>query len=246
MRTITYAESMEMLVMLRDFTSKPSGDEQVPFLKFCLANAWRSKSQYLQDMWVAYELNSRRNGFFIEFGGADGIKGSNSYMLETEFDWRGIVAEPARVWHPTIRNNRNCFIDNRCVWVESGKRITFNQPAIAAHSTIDTFSDSDNHADTRKDGLRYEVETVSLTDLLDHWRAPLRIDYLSIDTEGSELDILKAFDFDKYEIRLITIEHNHTEKRDEIYRFLASKGYVRKFEKLSNVDDWYVKSYPKP
>lgn len=246
MRTMSFAELLEVLSMLRDFSAKPSKNEAGDFLKFCFTNAWRSSSQFLQDIWVLYELKSRSNGFFVEFGGADGIKGSNSYLLESQFGWQGVVAEPGRVWYPSIRNNRNCYVDDRCVWVESGQSLTFNQPAIAQHSTIDSFSDSDSHADTRKDGLRYQVETISLIDLLDYWNAPRKIDYLSIDTEGSELDILQAFDFDRYEIRLITIEHNHTEKREEIHSFLRSKGYVRKFDKLSNVDDWYVKAYPKP
>jgi len=76
-----------------------------------------------------------------------------------------------------------------------------------------------------------------------HWSAPRRIDYLSIDTEGSELDILQALDFSAWEIRLLTVEHNHTPKRQAIHDFLASKGYRRKFETLSNVDDWYVRTY---
>jgi hypothetical protein len=87
------------------------------------------------------------------------------------------------------------------------------------------------------------VTTVSLNDLLAHWNAPRRIDYLSIDTEGSELDILQALDFGAWEIRLMSVEHNHTPKRGEIHDFLASKGYRRKFETLSNVDDWYVRTY---
>ncbi|RAK59960.1 methyltransferase [Phenylobacterium hankyongense] len=243
MRTMTLAEGLEMLVALRDQTSAPSKDEQMAFINFCLVNLTRSKSQFLQDLWVAYELKSRKNGFFVEFGGADGIKFSNSYFLETELGWNGVVAEPARVWHPAIRNNRACFVDNRCVWTQSGQSLTFNQPPIAAHSTIDSYSDSDVHADTRKDGQRYEVETISLNDLLQFWGAPRRIDYLSIDTEGSELDILQAFDFATYDVRLITVEHNHSDKRQPLFELLTSKGFRRKFEKLSGVDDWYVKTY---
>lgn len=101
----------------------------------------------------------------------------------------------------------------------------------------------DSLAGTRAEGQRYEVTTVSLNDLLAHWNAPRRIDYLSIDTEGSELDILQALDFGTWEIHLITVEHNHTPKRQEIHDFLVSKGYRRKFERLSNVDDWYVRTY---
>jgi len=243
MRTTTFAEALEILVALRDQTSKPSPDEQIAFLGFCLANVARSQSQFLQDLWVAYELGSRRNGFFVEFGGADGVKGSNSCFLERELGWSGILAEPARVWYPALPNNRHCFIDRRCVWTHTGETLTFNQPAIAAHSTIDSYSAADMHADTRTEGLRYPVETVSLIDLLGHWNAPRRIDYLSIDTEGSELDILQAFDFAAYDVRLITVEHNHTDKRESLKQLFAAHGYRRKFEKLSNVDDWYAKAY---
>ncbi|MEO8114058.1 MAG: FkbM family methyltransferase [Phenylobacterium sp.] len=240
---MSFADALEFLVAVREQTSRATDNEQAAFLYHCLTNVAPSRSQFLQDLWVAFELKFRKNGFFVEFGGADGIKYSNSYYLETELGWNGIVAEPARIYYPAIYTNRNCFIDRRCVWVESGGSITFNQTPIAAHSTIDAFSGSDMHAATREKGDRYDVETVSLADLLRYWNAPRRIDYLSIDTEGSELDILKSFDFTAYDIRLITVEHNYSDQRGPIFDLLTSKGYHRKFEKLSNVDDWYVKAY---
>ena len=243
MRPTSFAEALEILVALRDQSAAASSNKPSEFVNFCLANVLRSRSQFLQDMWVAYELGSRKNGFFVEFGGADGVKGSNSYFLERELGWNGIVAEPARVWQSALKANRHCFIDDRCVWTASGETLTFNQPAIAAHSTIDSYSDSDMHAHTRTDGERYPVTTVSLADLLAHWNAPRRIDYLSLDTEGSEFDILQSFDFSAYDIRLITVEHNHTDKRQALFDLLTSKGYQRRFEALSNVDDWYAKVY---
>jgi len=59
-----------------------------------------------------------------------------------------------------------------------------------------------------------QVETVSLNDLLLSQAAPPRIDYISIDTEGSELAILEAFDFARWDVRLFTIEHNLTMRRN--------------------------------
>jgi FkbM family methyltransferase len=242
MRPTSFAEALELLIAMRDHN--PAGNEEAAFVVHCLKHAAGSYGQFLQDLWVTYELPGRRNGFFVEFGAASGVKSSNSCYLERELGWNGILAEPAKYWRHALYAQRNCFIDDRCVWTTTGERLMFNQPPIALHSTIDAFSDSDAHADTRKDGERYEVETVSLNDLLAHWNAPRRIDYLSMDTEGSELAILEAFDFSGYDIRLISVEHNHTDKRQPIFELLSSKGYRRKFERLSFVDDWYVKTYP--
>ena len=78
--------------------------------------------------------------------------------------------------------------------------------------------------------------------MLDKYNAPREIDYLSIDTEGSEFDILSHFDFNKYQFRVITCEHNFAPQREEIFSLLTRNGYLRKFENISNVDDWYVKA----
>ena len=239
MRQFTFAEITEALAGLRDTTSGAS-DERLAFIHFCLTHLTRSRAQFLQDLWVAWELGSLQGGYFVEFGATNGLTFSNSWYLEHDLGWRGILAEPAHIWHPALHNNRTCHIDERCVWIESGRTLVFNQTEIAAHSTIDSFSDSDMHAASRRDGERYPVETVSLNDLLAFWKAPRRIDYLSIDTEGSELDILQHFDWAAHEVRLISVEHNFTDRRGPICEFLASKGYSRKFEVLSNVDDWYV------
>ncbi len=242
MQTTTYAEALELLVALRNQTRKPSEDEQIAFMGFCLANLGRSHGQLLQDLWVAYETRAKRDGFFVEFGAANGVYASNTLSLERDLGWRGILAEPAHIWYPHLRNNRTCAIDDRCVWVRSGEELMFNQPTFALLSTIDSYSNGDALAKNRVEGERYPVQTVSLMDLLAHWNAPRRIDYLSIDTEGSELDILQAFDFSAYEIGLISVEHNHTDKRGALFDLLTSKGFRRKFEKLSNVDDWYVRA----
>ena len=71
--------------------------------------------------------------------------------------------------------------------------------------------------------------------------SPKQIDYLSIDTEGSELEILRAFKFEDYD-GLVTVEHNFREPdRQAILDLLTSKGYVRLFEAFSKFDEWYVK-----
>ena len=66
---------------------------------------------------------------------------------------------------------------------------------------------------------------------------------MSIDSEGSELDILKNFNFSKRKIRIISVEHNyHPINREEIHNILKKEGYKRVFEKISKFDDWYILS----
>ena len=64
--------------------------------------------------------------------------------------------------------------------------------------------------------------------------------YISIDTEGSEYEILKVFNLDDYRPKLFTIEHNYTDNQSKIDELLISNGYVRIFKKLTAFDAWYI------
>jgi FkbM family methyltransferase len=200
----------------------------------------KSKAQLKQDMFVLDELGYKRDGYFVEFGATNGIDFSNTYLLETEMGWRGILAEPARVWQDALVANRKCCISFDCVWSKSHEELEFNEVGAADLSTINVFSDVDEHAKTRTEGKKYNVYTVSLMDLLHKYKAPKEIDYLSIDTEGSEFEILSAFDFDAYKFKVITCEHNYTPMREKLADLLTSKGYTRKYTEYSRFDDWYV------
>lgn len=202
----------------------------------------KSKSQLRQDLFVLSELEIKKNGFFVEFGAANGIDLSNTYLLEKEFGWSGIVAEPARCWHNDLRKNRNCHIETHCVWRQSNSVLIFNETEVSELSTIDRYSATDSNKEGREKGKKYEVNTISLLDLLDKYDAPKEIDYISIDTEGSEFEIISSFDFERYRFKVITCEHNFTPAREKIHDLLTSQGYVRKFEDISLFDDWYVKA----
>jgi FkbM family methyltransferase len=211
-------------------------------LKLMIPLLDRSNSQSHQDLFVLSETNFKKGGVFVEFGAADGFSLSNTYLLETSFSWTGILAEPASVWSQKLINNRpNSSIDNRCVWGESKQIVLFNETYIPELSTIDSFSSLDGNKLRRGAGKKYEVETVSLNDLLRQHNAPKFIDYLSIDTEGSELEILKGFDFKAYTIGIITVEHNYSFQRELIFNLLSFNGYQRKYMNISYGDDFYVK-----
>jgi FkbM family methyltransferase len=199
-----------------------------------------SKAQLRQDLLILSLLNDKKGGFFVEFGATDGIGLSNTHLLETRYQWSGILAEPARCWHPALTRNRGCNIDTRCVWHSTGEVLSFRETAEPALSTIADYGKEDMHREARERAVEYDVPTVSLRDLLRMHDAPRRIDYLSVDTEGSELEILEAFDFSEYDVDIITVEHNFTRSRESINRLLSGNGFFRIFPELSQFDDWYV------
>jgi len=197
-------------------------------------------SQLNQDLFVLSQLNYKKNGYFVEFGAMDGILYSNTYLLEKKFSWKGILAEPIKSYSPILKQNRKSIIETDCVWSKSNQFVEFNEVESKELSTVSYFNSCDNHADARKKGVTYSVRTISLSDLLEKNSAPKIIDYLSIDTEGSEYEILKEFDFSKFRFRVITCEHNYTDSRDKLLLLLEKNGYKRLYTNISRFDDWYI------
>jgi FkbM family methyltransferase len=198
-----------------------------------------SKSQLGQDVLALAAHGIMRDGFFVEFGATDGEVLSNSHLLEKHFGWSGILAEPSTEYWQSLRSKRSVSLDNRCVWSESGLSLSFisNEEL----SSLEIVAHRDSHDRARsKNARKYLVATVSLMDLLIEHKAPSVVDFLSIDTEGSEFEILTAFDFSKYRFGLICVEHNFNEHRIPIQHLLTSNGYRQVHADLSKWDDWYV------
>jgi FkbM family methyltransferase len=184
-------------------------------------------SQLGQDLAVVQYYQNKRDGFFVEIGASDGINLSNTYLLETKYNWRGICVEPIpSVFTKLCRNRPKSTCSNKAVYSESDKQVTFD----IAHEA-DVLSGITCHIDkhaalVNKNKTQIMVTTITLNDLLTSCNAPLFIDYLSLDTEGSELEILKSVNLQKYTFGLIDVEHNHIEpRRSEIKTLLLANGY---------------------
>jgi FkbM family methyltransferase len=236
-------KTFDALLDLRTGLAQNPGDAVTGLLAFCARNFSLSKAQLFQDLVAIYSSRGKRGGYFVEFGATNGVDLSNTYVLEKNFGWTGILAEPARCWHAALQSNRSAIIDHRCVWQRTGDTVDFLETREAEYSTILEFGDRDFNREKRKGCGTYSVETVSLNDLLIEHNSPDHIDYLSIDTEGSEYAILDAFDFNRFQVDFISIEHNFVEpNRTSINRLLTANGYVHVLEFLSKWDDWYVRA----
>lgn len=202
----------------------------------------KSFSQLKQDIAALIVSNYKKNGFFVEFGACDGLHLSNTFMLEKDYGWNGILAEPSVKFNKQLEKNRSTIIDKRAVYSTSGQILTFKETddQLDLSGLADLFS-NDNHVNRRKNGTLYEVKTVSLLDLLNEHKAPRVIDFVSMDTEGSEYEILKNFDFSAYQINFITVEHNYIkDKRLNIQNLMESKNFKKILSDVSEWDDWYI------
>ena len=205
----------------------------------------QGRADLRQDVLALAVHDFRTHGYFVEFGAMDGVQYSNTWLLETQYHWTGIVAEPAHCWHEALRSNRRCHVDSRAVTDVSGQQLEFKETdtQLGLSGLSQYFSKDECHTARRlrSAGRHYQVETVSLTDLLIQHHAPPLIDYVSMDTEGSEQAILESFDFDRYRVGLWTIEHNYLDTaRRAIHDIMTRHGYQRILPDLSTIDDWYV------
>lgn len=198
----------------------------------------KSHGQLLQDVMCALLHGGKRNGYFVEVGVGDGIKYSNTLMLERDLGWRGILAEPAVLFHDSIVSSRTALLDRRAVSSQTGNIVAFEQD-----DSLGEFSGLTGARVARGKQVlsTYQVETIRFDDLLEEHEAPDEIDYISIDTEGSEIAVLSGLSLAKRRIWLFTIEHNFDTGRMTRYdEILEKAGYRKILPHLSEFDFWYV------
>ena len=188
-------------------------------------------SQVGQDKLVSEIYHGKRHGYFLDVGAYDGVTISNTFHFESELGWIGICVEPLPNVFPKLKSNRTCVCENSCVATSEGK-VFFKCRGKGSKIVLSP----------GKHTVECKAET--LVAILDRNNAPKNIEYMSIDIEGTELEVLESFPFDRYGFGVITVEHNSyvggecLERRDRILTLLSSKGYTREMEVQQ--DDLYV------
>ena len=196
-------------------------------------------SQIHQDEWVLLCLKGLKNGYFIEIGGHDGVHNSNTYTLERDFNWTGTIIEANPRWHREICRQRNCVAINAAAFDQPSDDLEFLDGG--AIGGIVSHLQEDKHSKKRRgllnNGAVIRVSGVRGDDLFERANAPKVIDFLSIDTEGSEVAVLKSINFNHWSVNLITVEHaGNEEKRLEAWSYLKSFGFMRK---KMWFEDWF-------
>lgn len=158
-----------------------------------------------------------KNGVYIELGALDGVSWSNTKWLEDQLGWTGILIEPSVKGYDACLSNRpnNKAFNCACVSFD--------------HKEDYVMGDFEGHPMSSIDGTRLglaplnRVSARTLQSVIDE-SGYNYIDFLSLDVEGYELNVLKGIDFDKQNIKYMLIEVYEKDKTN-IFEFLKEKNY---------------------
>jgi FkbM family methyltransferase len=172
--------------------------------------AQHGEDRWLHANWSALQLPEK--GFFVEVGAADGVLFSNTLWLERAKGWHGVLVEPDPRWH--IRDRPNCLVER--VAIGQPGTISFGLMPNPTHSGI-----------LRSCMSRFSVPSSPLTAILDKHRIE-KLDVLSIDSEGTETEVWKTLDLNRWRPAIVIVEWNTEglpDKRAEINSVWHSDGY---------------------
>ena len=190
------------------------------------------KSQDIQDLFLdRWVFRGLEGGTFVDIGAHDGVTYSNTWFFEKKRGWRGVCVEPNPVVYKRLRANRNARALDCCV---AGTAGTVRFQKIAGYSEM-LSGIADHYSAEHKQriaeemqhygGSSEEIEVKARTFGDIAAEAGLsEITYVSIDTEGGEIDILKAIDFRKVTIHALTVEFSMKNK-ESLIALLQGKDF---------------------
>jgi FkbM family methyltransferase len=195
----------------------------------------------------ALDINAyKENGYFVDIGAADGFTANNTFILEKFYNWNGICVDPNPVFMQSLFNSRNCIASNLCVYNETGIILPFkffnDEKGFYGWNLRSSLTSHLGMIDEKVSQSFREINvlTISLNDLLLLYHAPTTINYISLDTEGSEYEILKNFNFKKYDVKCFTTEYSDQEEEKNLRQLFLNNGYL--VQKQGHSELWAVKN----
>jgi len=185
------------------------------------------------DAVISY-FGGKRDGWFLDVGAYDGITWSNSVALEKYYNWKGVCVEPNPNIFEQLVSNRKAVCEQSALTYFDGIVDFVNVSGYAEMLSGIPTSMPDTHLERIKhevsshggSATKISVKAQRTQTLLDRLSIT-RLDYMSIDVECGELNVLKGIDWDKTEIMLISCEVNEYSAGNGVPEYLSSKGYTR-------------------
>ncbi len=182
------------------------------------------------DVWIRECIfPGLREGYFIEAGAGDGFSDSSCYILEREFDWRGLCVEPNDTLFAQLSKRRPRSIHENVCLTATSRLVRFIAGEQGSHPHLSGIRENLLQYKYGGDlvvtqGREIAKMGIPLADLLRQHAAPSMIDYAALDLEGSELEVLSSFPFGEYHFRAISMECDGSMWHD-VTQVLQRAGY---------------------
>ena len=202
--------------------------------------------QWETDKEIEFYFDINKKGICIEVGAANGIKGSNTKYFE-ENNWDVLCLEANPNCEKDLKKTRKHFLMCGCGKENKQEELTIykvgqNNIESSITSLIPDERLINDHKHIINSVEKVKVQVYTLNWILDNLchNTPFEniknIDFISIDTEGTELDVLQGIDFNKYRIKLLIVENNYEDEKISI--FLKQNGF--KLDKRYKINDFYL------
>lgn len=189
------------------------------------------RNETLDDRWVVEcVFPGRRGGYFVEAGAANGIDASCTYVLEHELGWTGLCIEPnAAFFAKLVVNRPHSACENVCLAGRAGVVMYAEGKGDTADAYLGGITDNLRRFKSGSAAIIERAPAVQkpaapLAALLDRHAAPPVIDYAAFDIEGSELEVVTTFPFDRYTFLAVSLECDGIIWGD-ITRAMTQRGY---------------------
>ena len=186
-----------------------------------------------------------KNGFFVELGANDGVSQSNTFYFERYKNWRGLLIEPYPANYLKCLKSRsrdNHIFCNACVSFDHKDRFVELIFSNLMTSSLNLESDIQNplpyvYLDKKNENkFKFGALATTLNNLLLKSKAPQKIDFLSLDVEGAEIEVLKGIDHNIFRFKFMLIESRDFNK---LQNYLKLLGYEL-IEKLTERDYLFI------
>ena len=204
----------------------------------------QSYGQFGEDRILREIFGEGSHGYCVEIGAYDGRTGSASYPFERQ-GWSCLLVEPIPALVQRIREQRACTVVNCAVSNQEGEATFFVAEQAEEMSTLDLTPDRREWI-TQVGGAVKEitVRTTTLDSLLAEAAFP-EIQFITIDVEGHELEVLEGFTLEAHRPRIVIIEDNAASEDPRasggdprVGRHMAEHGYVH--FRRTGVNEWYA------
>lgn len=198
-------------------------------------------SQFGEDRLLEKLFQGKRRGVCIEVGANNGVDGSTTLRFE-ELGWDCVLVEPNPALCRELRARRKARLFECAASSASGTAILHVASGAEQSHAVSALGDERKPEQILKEhGFPthpVEVATRRLDDILDEAQPAAGIDFISIDVEGHELELLKGFSLDRWRPEVLIVEDNSPIWETSVRDYLSAQGYVR--FRRTGVNDWYA------